>query len=184
MLFANLTDSSLPRPQSGRILTNWWHRCQKPTPIMPPNPPSELSSFMSPPVITLTTQGKPLSAATLPNPVTPIPMLPTNHRSQRVALLYTLLETTPRQHVHAQLGTTNTTLEAAIAAIKFAFRISQPIEDPLADFFSWRQQKGEALHASYLALVHLAALAFPLEGHPGHVFERLVEGKTDPHLRW
>ncbi len=85
-------------------------------------------------VITLPTQGKPLSAATLQNPVTPSPILLTKPQfpippppmlrfgdiitdwllvaqpyleqapsSQRVALLYTLLETTLRQHVHAQL---------------------------------------------------------------------------------
>ncbi len=146
----------------------------------PPNPPSELSPFTSPPVITLPTQGKPLSAATLQNPVTPSPNLPTKPQipippppmlrfgdiitdwlpvaqpyleqappNQRVALLYTLLETTLRQHVHAQLGTTNTTLEATIAAIKFVFRITQPIGDPLGDFFSRRQQVGEPLLGAY-----------------------------------
>ncbi len=35
-----------------------------------------------------------------------------------------------------------------------------------------------------MALIHLAALAFPPDGHPGHVFERLIAGTTDPHLRW
>ncbi len=91
--------------------------------------------------------------------------------NQRVALLYTLLETTLRQQVHAQVGTTNTTLEAAIAAIKFVFRITQPIGDPLGDFFSRKQQVGEPLYAFYLTLIHLAALAFPPDGHTGHVFE-------------
>ncbi len=46
------------------------------------------------------------------------------------------------------------TPEAAIAAIKFVFHITQPI----GDFFSRRQQVGESLHAFYLALIHLAAL--------------------------
>ncbi len=57
---------------------------------------------------------------------------------QRVALLYTLLETTLRQHAHAQLGTTNTSLEATVEGINFLFRITQPIGDPLGDFFSRR----------------------------------------------
>ncbi len=135
-------------------------RCQFPNqpkdlpPLYPSQstiPTTTMYESPPPPVITLQTQGKPLSAATLQNPQTPIPILPTKPQipipsppmlhfgdiiadwqpvaqpyieqaplNQRVALLYTLLETTLWQHVHAH----TTTLEASIAAINFVFQIT------------------------------------------------------------
>ncbi len=103
--------------------------------------------------------------------------------NQHIALLYSLLEADLRRRVHAYVGTATTTLESAIEAIEFTFRITQQPTDPKGDFFTRKQHAGEPFHNFYLALVKLSKRAFPPEGHPGHVFERLISGTTDAHLR-